>query len=342
MFTSCLDDSESQRQNREENEMRDAIVDLLSSASTMSYTFTPRDTIIELPNETNLFVAKNSFLTQDSSIYLGDVKIKYEFNTDSSELFAQQFRQNSFGVRSIYGLIKIDAVDNNGRSLIVNKESAPSLFFHPKLNLLACTYFEIDSQSNQYSTPLYFYEKYKDIPISKTIDREGDLGPNALFMDSSSEGNEKTENYNGTKISKKELIGYEMTLKDFGTYFISRDDNTRDLQTTSINVDLTLPKNKLIDWSKVSLFLVTNQIDYNYLVKAQNDGTGLFKFVKSVGNLDLKLPLDNNYKFLAYGIDGDKCYLFKKRGVKLKSSNSLSYQLKQVSFEKLKSEIRSF
>lgn len=336
MVSGCTDDNKAQKQAEEEEEIRGAIVKMLSVADGKMLNFIPSDTILELDNETELVLWKKSFLNQDSTVYTGKVQLNYYFTSDPKNILFQQYDTRHSALEEIMGVIQFTATDDKSNDLVLNPQYSTVLRFHPKLKMLATTYFQYDSIMQKYSTPAYFYEKkvVEKIAVSNQEIRD-DI---EIDDDFRSSNNTKKQKYQRQSLTKSEIIGYEMTLKNMGLYYISRENKKQNLQTVAINI--SAQSRDALDWKKVKAFLFTNQNDYNYYLRAKNLGDGNFKIIPASEYKELKLPLEGNYTLLLWGIDGDKSY-FSKRDVKLESVNNLNFNLKNVKFDRLLKEIKS-
>jgi len=339
MALGCTDYNKAQKQAEKEAKIKGAVVQMLSDADGKRLNLTPRDTILELDNETELVLWEKSFLNQDSSVYVGEVKLSYYFTSNPKNILFQQYDERHTALEEIMGVIQFRATDEKGNKLVLNPEYPTVLRFHPKLKMLATTYFQYDSIKHKYSTPIYFYEKVITESIRQTNNKEliSDIETDDEFIGSNN--HTKNQKYKGRSLTKSKIIGYEMTLKNFGFYYISRENKKQNLQV--VNISIQAQSRKPINWEKVKTLLFTNQNDYNYYLRAENSGNGLFKIIPAAGHNEVKLPLQNNYTLLMYGIDGEKCYFFKDK-VKLTYTNLIEVRIKEIEFEQLLKEIKQF
>jgi hypothetical protein len=340
-FVSCTNEKDKERQELVEMQRRDSILAMIESFSDKPILFETVDSIIELPNDAELVTCKNSFLNMDGTVYNGKVNLKYSIRNDKRDLLLNRYGPDDLSIQNMLYILQIEIHDSYGHTLLINPDCTTILRFHPKDKLFACTYFYYDSLTKEYSTPVYFYENKthngNQSDTSGIPNREVDYE----FWDTINNKNQKKVKHGVFEMTKQEVIGYEMTLKQFGFYYISRDDKRNDLQETEIAVQLAVGRKNSVDWHKVKVFLFTEQDDYNYYLGSTNMSDGRFEIKPSPHINVLQLPLGNTYTLLAYAIDGENCYFIKQRGIKLRKENLIEMKLPRVKFESLVKEIKN-
>jgi hypothetical protein len=339
-FISCTSDRKANKTARKEADLRTEIIKMLGDFGGKKLSFIPKDTVLELDNETELVLWKNSFLNQDSSVFNGKTNINYRFTSNTSDLLFNQYEKRHSQFVDVMGVIKVEVADDRGNPLTLNPKFSTVLRFHPKLNMVTTSYFQYDSAKNEFSTPILFYEnkvsKSKVVYNNETARDDIEIDKNYLNKGGSNTVSTK-RHYKGQNLTKTEIIGYELTLKNLGFYYITRKNKEENLQSVSIDIQAKCNANP--DWKKFKAFLFTNQNDYNYYLKAENLGDGRFQIIPAAGYSQVQLPLDNKYTLLLFGVDGEQSYFFKKI-LKLKETNNIEVKLQNVTFERLLKEIK--
>ncbi len=340
VLASCSNEKNENSHEVTEKQRLDSICSMIKSFSDKKLSFVPSDQIIELPNDAELVMFKNSFLNQNGEIYHDLVNMKYSIRNDKKHLLINQLGNEALSVKNLIYLLQIEILDSKGNPLLFNPDYSTLLRFHPREKLNACTYFYYDSSTNEYATPLYFSENTTDIEHNSDSQELPDIMIGGEYWDTLVEKDHSKINHDKWELTKQEVIGYEMTLKHSGFYYISREDKKQDLQVTNIKVQLLTDRKSTIDWRKGKVFLFTEQKDYNYHLGSTNLGNGRFSINPFHLYSELKLPLDNTYTLLAYAIDGENCYFVKKRGIKLTRDNLIELKFPEVAFEDILNEVR--
>jgi hypothetical protein len=317
---------------------------MLADKSQITFHFIPKDTIIRLPFETEFIIWKNSFMNTDSSIFHGEVHLTYNLKLSVPNSIALQWDSTVSEFQNIFATLLIHACDKEGNPLIINPDYSTIIRFHPKLNLTFGKYFQFDSAQHEFTTPINFYNSYYN---SQTDSGRFTGVPNRVilldyivdqeFADTLIDDNHAYNN----SLSRGELVGYELTLKNFGNYYISRKDEQKNVHSAKIKIKATVIDILSLNWDQVKIFLFTEQEDYNYYLRATHIADGVFEFKPAPGYFDLKLPLDYKYTLLCFAITEDKCFFYKKENIKLKQDNKLQAKLNMVTFDQLLGEIKS-
>ncbi|MCB9251856.1 MAG: hypothetical protein H6605_05275 [Flavobacteriales bacterium] len=335
---SCTNDSSNNLNIEEEIKEK---LNSISNFPIKSISFNLKDTALELPDDIRFYLLKNSILNMDSTPYDGKVNLKWEFINDSIELLSHYLNNLYPESALIRGILRIKITDGHGKELIVNNKNPPRITFHPKLNLFNSFYFYKDKFDSGFSSPILFHKIYKN--YKKNNEEKDYIGPISYgdFIDTSSNSSIKNVENDGYLLSRQELIGYELTIKEFGYYYISDEDKIHNLQNCNIQVDVRIEGEEENIW-QTKLFIFTQQSDYNYYLSAEHIGKNRFEIAKTVHNHQLRLPLDNSYTLMGYLIIDDKCYFYKKKGIRLRINNNLKIKLKKISYEKLLEQVRNF
>lgn len=324
---------------KKEKQLQDSIVEMFQNFNTQTIKFESIDTILRLPNETEIVVFKNSFLNTDGTYYRGKVHLNFFFSENSGDhLFQQLSKEFIPDLVHLLGIMKFDIRDESGNVLKINLNNyTPLVRFHPKLKMLGRAYF-YDSLNKKYSTPLVVYEKYKR-EVSNTSIHDYAISEDFIDFNDTNRINTGRHKHDGRPMTKNEVIGYELTLKQSGFYFISRKNEKENLQRTRIQITVNSKEN--LTYSKTRIFLYTEQLDYNYYLKAMYVNRNHY-IIDSTDNFrELKLPLNNSYTIFAYHIEGDKCFYYTKKNLILKEMNYFNINLREVSLNKLVKEIKN-
>lgn len=329
---------------KREKQIQDSIDSMLKSVSGITIQFTPKDTLIALPNETYLNVNKKSFITTDSNLYSGKVFLTYNYSQDFSEAIAQHFIENKSSVENLKGIIKFEIKDEHGNPLKIDTNFRSFLIF-PRNLKMTDWFYTYDSTTKEYSSPHFIYKKYK-IPkslVGKNGYEEPTIGFNAEFFspDSVDWKAEKKVKYRGSKMSRQEVVGYELTIKQSGFYYLNRKDANENAKGTKIQVNTIIKDSGNFPWQKVKVFIYTQNQEYNYFLSSKHRGNGIFDITSEWKNTQISLPLNYKYTLFAYCIDGENIYSYKQKNISLQPQNNIQIELKKVKFNKLIKQIQT-
>ncbi len=329
-LSSCKNENKQERNvddlMNKEQALQDSIVNGLRLANNMSFDVYPSDTIIELPNETDLILWENSFITNTGDIYKDKVSIEFSFSQDPKDvLFSSNLPINlPDSLMELKGVLKLTIKDKNGNTLNFNPKYATGLRFLPSTKMLGGLAYLYDSVSKNYYSPIKVVKTY-EIDSTKN-DAPTVINMDMLTLDSTNSSNAKTI-HKGKKLSNREIIGYELTLKYSGFYYISRKAREENLQEVSISINLK--SSEKLNWEKTKVFLFSQDEDYNYYLRTEYSGNGKYKAIPAPGYNTVKLPLNYKYSILAYHIEGESCYTAIKKDIVLSPTSTIELTLKK-------------
>lgn len=333
---SCKNENKQERKANEllkkEHALQDSIMNGLRLTNNKNFEIYPADTIIELPNETDLILWKNSFITNTGDIYKGKVNITFSFSEDPNNiLFNENLPINlPDSLAELKGILMLTVKDNNGNALNFNPKYATGLRFLPPTKMLGGLAYLYDSVSKNYYSPIKVYEVYRDFKSEESSPVLINL--DLADLDSINTADRKVK-YKGKKLTNKEVIGYELTLKYPGFYYTGRKAREENLQEASVNI--SLKSAEALNFEKTKVLLFSQNEDYNYYLRTKYIGSGKYKVIPAPGYGTVKLPLNYKYTIFAYHIEGEKCYFSIKRDVILSSTFDVDLTLTEENVDKL-------
>lgn len=318
---------------------RDSILTMLTSAHEKKIRFIPNDTLLELPSNMNIRLWKNSFLDKDSNIYNGIVNLKIAFITDSSDLLVEQFlTKPHYKFEELKGILKIEVKDEQGNLLLFNPNYSTSIWFDPKLRLFSGLGWNKDSMNNAYYKPIEITQVFR-LPL-EDHNPDDSLVPDYLIDLSITSDNELNKgekvNHKGAMMTKKEVIGYELTIKGNGFYYISRQDRQENLQETNIVVQL---ETDLKDFEAIVL-LYNYDEGWSYFLHGEQINTNQYKITPPDGQYKLLLPLNKMYTVLAYFIKDEKVYFGKTPNITLHQNSLINITISETEIEEMIKKIQ--
>jgi len=329
-FCSCKNENQQDKKNGEllkkERGLQDSILNRISSMSGKQFELFPKDTIIELSNYMDLIIWKNSFATNSGEPYFGKVIIDFNFTNDPLYiLFSENSPDVPDSIVELKGVLNLSIKDERGNDLSFNPNYATGLRFLPETKMLGGLAYRYDTVVKSYYSPIKIYELYKNKEVGMES-FETDLN-----FQTNSNGDKKNLHDNKA-LPKGELIGYELTLKYPGFYYIGRRAKEENLHDVSINIHLK--STETLKWGKAKVFLFSQDEDYNYYLRTRYTGSG-YKIIPAPGYSAVKLPLNYKYTALAYHIEGEKCYIAIKENIILSSTSEIELTLKEETVGKI-------
>lgn len=323
---------------KREQILQQNIIATLQSANGSHYEFYPKDTIIELPNETDIILWKNSFITSIGDVYQDKVSVDFEFEQDTLDiLYSKNLAITALSPSTkLKGLIKFVIKDNKGNRLNFNPNYSMGIRFLPPTMMLGGFFFLYDSvQKVHYSsikTYTIFRQKSND-DYSNSILILDDM----VYPDSINQQNESSK-YKNTRLTKKQVIGHELTQKYPGFYFIGRKVKDKNFKEVAITINLSL--SDILNHKKTKVFLFSQDEDYNFYLNAKYSENGIYSIVPAREYSNIKLHLDKKYTIFAYQIKEGKSYMAVLKNMTLNSTNSFNLTLKEVEIDKMIEVIR--
>lgn len=315
---------------------RDSIMNMLISSHGKRIRFLPQDTFLELPANMNIRLWRNSFLDKDSNIYKGIVDLKVAFITNSSDLLVEQFLTfPHYRFKELKGILKIEVKDEHGNLLNFNPNYSTSIWFDPKLNLLSGIGWDKDSMSDSYYKPIELTEVFRQ-PL-EDHNSEDSIGPPylidlSLISDTTMRDLNKGEKvrHKGAMMTKKEVIGYELTIKEgTGFFYISRQDRQENLKEANLVVQL---ETDVKDFQAKVLLYSYNE-GLTYFLQGKQISDYQYKIIPPDGHYSLQLPLNKKFTALAYFIKDDKIYFGKTPNIQLSPNSLINLSMKETSLE---------
>ncbi len=335
---SCKNENKQERKAHEllknEQALQDSIMKGLSLANSKRFEIYPTDTIIKLPNETDLILWKNSFITNTGEVYRDKVNITFFFSQDPKDILFGKSLPDSLS--ELKGILKLIVKDKNGNALSFDPKYATGLRFLPPTKMLGGLAYFYDSVSKNYYSPIKVYEVYRDFKSDESSSVLINL--DLADLDSINTADRKVK-YKGKKLTNKEVIGYELTLKYPGFYYIGRKAREENLQEASVNI--SLKSAEALNFEKTKVLLFSQNEDYNYYLRTKYIGSGKYKVTPAPGYSTVKLPLNYKYTIFAYHVEGTKCYFSIKRDVILSSTFDIDLTLTEENVDKLIKIIKS-
>lgn len=359
--------SDSNNSDLSTEELQKEIIAKLSRANGKKFKFVPKDTLIDLGDNMKLAVFKNSFLLPDSSVFDKEVEVDFQFLDAQEDIISAllNFPDASKGVSNIMGMMNFTVKGCNGEKLKLNPDYQPVLNFPSYARMLKgmygkkAYYFTYDSVKNTYSEFLEdVSEVFNDrgnLEANKNKDKKGEGYPYEIDLDlmlvDSAELNKVKGRKYGAKPTNLELIGYEITLKTMGYYFIGWDDKEMGLQPVDINLMVSNLAQTIGEDGYLKVFLFTpeqvskkkfSSESYHYLIgrKVSNGNYKIEKPENMYLYSTLHLPLERKFTLFCYGINNGKYYCSVLKNIKLKNSNDLKINLENVELDVLIKKIQ--
>lgn len=320
---------------------RDSIVTMLTNVHGRRIRFLPQDTLIELSGDMDILLWKSSFLDKDSNIYNGVVDLNIAFIADSSDLLVEQFISNpNYTYAELQGILKIEVKDEQGNLLNFNPQYLTTIRFDPKLRMLNGMGWRFDSLNSKYYKPVDIVEVFSQ-PLENYDSCQGipDIKIDTRFLDEE-EIKKRIKaakiRHKGAMMTKQEVIGYELTIKSNGFYYISRQDRQEDLQEVNIVVQL---ETDIKDF-QAKVLLYSYDEGWGYFLQGRKFGNKQYKIVQPDGHFSLQLPLNKRFTALAYFIKEEKIYFGKTPNIQLSPNNLISLTMKEASIEEMVKQIK--
>lgn len=309
------------------------ILETLKSASNSYYEFYPKDTVIELPNETDIILWKNSFITNNGNIYHDKVSIDFEFEQDTQEVLYRK----SLAITSLNpyidlkGLIKVVIKDKKGNQLNFNPNYSTGIRFLPPAMMLGGFFFQYDSLQKLY------YSVVKSFTIFNVENNEGYsntiLINNDFSVSKLSSSQDSSAKYKNTQLTYSQVIASELTLKYPGIYFIGRKAKEKYFKNTQVNI--SLQSSDTINWEETKVFLFSQEEDYNFYLNSRHNSNGNYVILPARGYNDIKLLLNKKFSVFAYYIKDNKSYMAVRKNIKLHTENYFTLTLKELPIDKV-------
>lgn len=331
---SCKNESKSERKEEEllkkEKALQDSILAGLTLMNNNHYEFFPTDTIIELQNETDLILWENSFVTTTGDIYRDQVKIEFSFSQNPKDILFNKYSVINLpdSIQVLKGIIRLKIKDKNGSPLYFNPNYSTVIRFWPSTKMHTGFAYFYDTMSGEYHSPLKTYKIFKNKEAQNGLEPDREIN-----LDFISDSGNIRPNSGNNRPSKQELIGYELTLKYPGIYYISRRSEQKNLK--KVDIEINLKSKEILNWEKTKVFLFSQDQDYNYYLRTEYLSDGRFKVIPSSSYYSLELPLDYKYTVMAYHIEGDQCYFAIKKNLTLSPAFSIDLNLKKERLDKL-------